>query len=196
MEKSSARKTRVFLSGPMTGYEDYNFGKFDAVAESLRGAGVDVVNPADICRRYRRERVLADEAVFRKMIDEQQAAERTCTAVLLLDGWEASAGVRKELATALELGLDLFLEKDAGLLRSMARTPGARLGHAARRISDEDWKTQSARGYPDVPAGARVLVLEEGMYNFYGGPWTRVEWNGNMYWTKPDSVSVLGKENS
>lgn len=52
-------------------------------------------------------------------------------------------------------------------------------------MADEDWKTQRARGYPNVPAGSEVEIAEEGMINFYGGPWTRIEWKGNLYWVDP-----------
>ena len=59
---------------------------------------------------------------------------------------------------------------------------------ALRRLPDEDWKTQAARGYPDVPEGAEVGVVEEGYRNFYGGPWTRVEWGGELYWVDPGGL--------
>lgn len=189
--KSAGRPLKVFVSGPMTGYEDFNFKKFDAVAGALSRAGVDVVNPVDICRKYKKEKVLADKSVFAKMVEEQQAAEKTCSAILMLDGWEVSNGARLELDTALRNGLDVFLEKDVGLITGLASNPKAKLAVALRGIYDEDWKTQSARKYPDVPAGSRMLVLTENYFNFYGGPWTEVLWNGNKYWTRPDSVFIL-----
>ena len=62
--KSEHRKLKVFISGPMTGYENFNFKKFDTIADRLLRAGVDVVNPVDICRKYKKEKVLADKSVF------------------------------------------------------------------------------------------------------------------------------------
>jgi len=50
---------------------------------------------------------------------------------------------------------------------------------ALEELADEDWKTQLARKYPNIPIGSKVNVLQENYYNWYGGPWTRVEWNGN-----------------
>lgn len=41
--------------------------------------------------------------------------------------------------------------------------------------------------YPNIPKGAEVGIIEENYCNFYGGPWTRVEWNGNWY------IKVEGK---
>ena len=59
---------------------------------------------------------------------------------------------------------------------------------ALEELADEDWKTQFARRYPNIPKGTLVNVLQEDYYNFYGGPWTRVEWNGNWYWTSPSKL--------
>ena len=56
--------------------------------------------------------VLAEMAKFQEMIDEQQRLERGCDAILLLDGWHESKGVRLELKTALDLGLGIYLEED------------------------------------------------------------------------------------
>jgi len=57
-----------------------------------------------------------------------------------------------------------------------------------RELRDQDWKTQLAGGYPDVPSGTTVKIVEEGMMNFYGGPWTRIEYRGNLYWVSPDGL--------
>lgn len=59
---------------------------------------------------------------------------------------------------------------------------------ALEELADEDWKTQAARKYPNIPKGSVVYVLQEDYYNWYGGPWTRVEWNGNLYWTSPNKL--------
>ena len=103
---------KVFLSGPMTGYPGYNFQRFNLAEKQLADAGIECVNPVHICKKYKEEHVLADKAIFDKMITEQQEAERTCDAILLLDGWQMSKGVRLELKTALEMGMQIFLEED------------------------------------------------------------------------------------
>ena len=56
--------------------------------------------------------MLADKAIFDKMIAEEQEAERGCDAILLLDGWQMSKGVRLELKIALEMDMQIFLEED------------------------------------------------------------------------------------
>lgn len=65
---------------------------------------------------------------------------------------------------------------------------------ALEELADEDWKTQAARKYPNIPRGSIVNVLQEDYYNFYGGPWIRVEWSGNWYWVNPDGIRRINKD--
>ena len=109
-------KTRIFIAGPMRGYENYNFKKFDYTEEFLRRSGFDVVNPARISRKFKESEVNSDIAVYNKMVDMQQDVERTCNAILLLDGWQWSKGVALEINTASELGMQFLLESDIAQL--------------------------------------------------------------------------------
>ena len=106
---------KIFLSGPMTGIKDFNFPLFNQVAAKYRELGYEVVNPVDICKKFKKERVLSDKAVFDKMIAEQQEAERTCNVLMLLPGWEDSRGVRLELKTALELDFQIIVEGEGAI---------------------------------------------------------------------------------
>lgn len=56
--------------------------------------------------------MLANTATFDKMVAEQQEAEKECDAILLLNGWQMSKGVRLELKTALEMDMQIYLEED------------------------------------------------------------------------------------
>lgn len=103
---------KVFLSGPMTGYSGYNFQRFNLAEKQLAQAGIECANPVHICKKYKEEHVLADKEVFDKMIAEEQEAEMGCDAILLLDGWQMSKGVRLELKIALEMDMQIFLEED------------------------------------------------------------------------------------
>lgn len=105
-------KTKIFIAGPMRGYENYNFKKFDYTEEILKTLGFDVVNPARISRKFKEKDVNSDIAVYNKMVDMQQEAERTCNTILLLDGWQWSKGVALEVQTAAELGMQFLLEAD------------------------------------------------------------------------------------
>ena len=112
-EKNKTKIHGIFISGPMTGLENYNFDKFNEVAARLIRAGYNVINPVNICKKFKQEEVVKHKEVFDAMVAEQQAAERNqCDAILLLDGWELSLGVRLELQTAIELKFQIFLEKD------------------------------------------------------------------------------------
>ena len=62
---------------------------------------------------------------------------------------------------------------------------------ALEELVDEDWKTQLARKYPNVPKGAKVKILQENYINFYGGPWSRIEWNGNWYWVSSKDLEIV-----
>ena len=109
-------KTRIFIAGPMRGYENYNFKKFDYTEEFLRRSGFDAVNPARISRKFKESEINSDITVYNKMVDMQQDAERTCNAILLLDGWQWSKGVALEINTASELGMQFLLESDIAQL--------------------------------------------------------------------------------
>ena len=112
----SSLPKKIFISGPMTGLPDFNFPRFNLAAKQLADAGIDCVNPVDVCKKYKKETVLSDPVKFQEMVNEQQRLERECDAILLLDGWEKSKGVRLELKTALELGMKIYLEEDLDIV--------------------------------------------------------------------------------
>ena len=114
----SSLPKKIFISGPMTGLPDFNFPRFNLVAKQLEDAGIDCVNPVDVCKKYKKETVLSNPAKFQEMINEQQRLERECDAILLLDGWSKSKGVRLELKTALELGMKIYLEEELDSIAS------------------------------------------------------------------------------
>ena len=178
------KKYKVFISGPMRGYEKYNFSAFDKAEEMLSSRGIECVNPARISRKFKEEDIDNATGTCNEMVRQQQEAEKTCNAILLLDGWQKSKGVMLELKTAIDLDLEIFLEKDIDLI-------GKNVAVAVEEIADEDWKTQLARKYSNIPKGSLVEVLRENYCNFYGGPWTEVKWNGNTYWTDPSNIAVV-----
>lgn len=103
---------KVFIAGPMRGYEKYNFPKFDRIEKILKNNGVECVNPGRISRKFKEKDVNSDIAVYNEMVRLQQEAERTCNAILLLDGWQWSKGAQLEVKTAAELGMQFLLESD------------------------------------------------------------------------------------
>lgn len=57
---------------------------------------------------------------------------------------------------------------------------------ALKELYDEDWKTQSAHGYPNIPKDAEVPYIET-ITNFYGR-YHKVRYLGHTYYVKPDDV--------
>lgn len=83
----------IYLSGPMSGYPDFNYPLFNKVASELRAAGNVVYNPAE----YQYEGEFPVRAAF------AEYSEFIClsaTMIALLPGWEKSLGVSAELALA------------------------------------------------------------------------------------------------
>ena len=94
-------KLRIYIAGPMTGLPDLNFPAFHEMAGLLRGAGHDVVNPAEI----NPDTTMSWHACMRRDIAELV----TCDAIYLLDGWQASKGATLEHHIAERLGLDICM---------------------------------------------------------------------------------------
>lgn len=113
VELSASRAGRVYLAGPMTGYEYFNFPAFNAEAARLRATGLDVVNPA--------EHGIVEGAEWGDYLRYDIAKLVTCEAIHFLPGWEASKGARLEHSVAKALGMPMnFADgaaRDAGEVR-------------------------------------------------------------------------------
>lgn len=91
------RPVRIYLAGPMTGYEGLNFPAFHRAAAALREAGFDVVNPAEINTD--------PTARWEDCMRADIAQLVTCERIALLPGWEQSRGARIEASIANALGM-------------------------------------------------------------------------------------------
>lgn len=94
---------RLYVAGPMRGYDLFNFPAFDAAAAQLRAAGYEVRTPAESDR----EQVGFDPtANSLDGFDMADAVRRDVELILwadgvaLLDGWERSRGATAEAAIA------------------------------------------------------------------------------------------------
>lgn len=88
---------RVYLSGPMTGYEDFNFPAFNYATKMLEEVGFVVENPAD--------KGIIEGWTWADYLKYDIAALITCEKVALLPGWECSRGARFEVLVADTLGI-------------------------------------------------------------------------------------------
>lgn len=103
---SDLKRATAYVSGPMTGYDDYNFPAFNAAADELRAAGWEVLNPAD-------KGVIDgwDWADYLRYDLEEIASK--ATHIYTLPGWRESKGARLEMHVCEELGIT-WLNPDNG----------------------------------------------------------------------------------
>lgn len=94
-------RSRVYVSGPMRGIDEFNFPAFNEAAKVLRGQGYDVINPAETF----------DGATDRKWEDYMRVDIESLLQVdevALLPNWQNSVGVKVELTVAAALGLRVW----------------------------------------------------------------------------------------
>lgn len=91
-----------YISGPMTGIEDFNRPMFDLTAERLRNLGHIVFNPSETFGR--------DTTLDKwRYMEIDLAAVRACDAVVLLPGWDRSEGALQEVQEAKRHGKDILM---------------------------------------------------------------------------------------
>ncbi len=138
---------KIYLAGPMTGYQNLNFPAFHAEAARLRELGHEVINPAELNNEdpaLTFETPEAYVAHWRDCMRVDIAALLNCETVALLDGWKASKGARLEHHIAMELGMEprlaAFFTHPARALSTCTRCGG---GH---RLSECNWPLFPANG--------------------------------------------------
>ena len=104
---------RIYLAGPMRGYELYNFPEFDRVAKEFRDLGHDVFSPADMDRElgFDETKTIEEQEVEFDLIyamGRNFAAIRECDQMVLLDNWHESSGACAEYHYAKALNKDII----------------------------------------------------------------------------------------
>ena len=90
--------TSLYLSGPMTGYPDYQ-DAFNAAEERLLTAGYDVLSPIGVA---------ALGTTWSDYLRADLALLLRAEAVAVLPGWEASRGACLEVHVAHALGMTVL----------------------------------------------------------------------------------------
>lgn len=103
---------RIYLSGPMTGYPNFNYPLFNVVSGLLRKAGHTVYNPAEFQHDEPDFPLRKAFAAYAKFICEE------ADAIVLLPSWEQSLGVSAELALAKNCKLRVVELKDLDVILS------------------------------------------------------------------------------
>ncbi|WP_153446897.1 DUF4406 domain-containing protein [Vibrio algicola] len=91
---------KLYLAGPMSGYENDNKFEFYVTALELRAQYRDhiIINPA----------VLPSGLEQHEYMDICCAMVRACEGIVLLEGWECSLGATAEYYLAKKLGKKVF----------------------------------------------------------------------------------------
>ncbi|WP_067923769.1 DUF4406 domain-containing protein [Alicyclobacillus shizuokensis] len=95
--------TKIYISGPMSGMENYNYEAFFAAEERLNEKGYEVINPA----RLGYVEGWSWEDYLRRDIKAMLDAD----AVVVLPNWLDSKGARLEILVASKLGMPIYDEE-------------------------------------------------------------------------------------
>lgn len=94
---------KLYVCGPMTGFENFNYDAFNLAAAHLRLSGYEVENPADA----EGENTTGEPQLWHWYMRRAITKLMLCDGIALLDGWEASKGAQIEVNLAYNLGMEL-----------------------------------------------------------------------------------------
>lgn len=101
---------KIYLSGPMTGYDEFNYPAFRANAALLRARGHEVVSPAE---QDEVSGLDPDTSEWHEFIRWDLRVLCDCEAIVLMDGWHKSRGARLEHHVADALGMQVLTISEA-----------------------------------------------------------------------------------
>lgn len=90
---------KIYIAGPISGLPNFNRDAFNAVAHRLLGLSHVALNPAILPDGLEQHEYMAICIEMVKMADQ----------LVMLPGWERSAGARAEHALAIKLGKAIIL---------------------------------------------------------------------------------------
>lgn len=88
---------KLYISGPMTGIEDYNRPAFNEAAATLESVGYEVFNPAS---------TVIEGGRWAQYMREDIKAMMDCDAIAFLPEWENSPGAKLEFLLGSQLGFE------------------------------------------------------------------------------------------
>jgi hypothetical protein len=142
------RRQKVYLAGPMRGYEDLNRAAFESATVDLVGRGYDVFNPA----------ANEDDGLsFKECMAVDLPAVAAADIVIVLAGWQDSAGARLEVYVADECEIPVLNYPDIEPARHPSSARYHRIIGELGRLHD---RKQSDYGRANDPF-ANVRASEE-----------------------------------
>lgn len=103
MSETNIVKKRVYLSGPISGYDlDSRKEEFRRVAYLLEAKGYKVSNPMD--------NGVPDDAPTKEHMKADILMLLKCDAIYMMSRWNHSAGCLTEFHIATAIGLDVYFE--------------------------------------------------------------------------------------
>lgn len=93
---SMDRDATLYISGPMTGYENYNYDFFARTQEFLEGQGLTIESPHTNPWPPGWEH-MPPERLWEEMMKLCMIQMDRCEGIILLRGWPVSRGARVEL---------------------------------------------------------------------------------------------------
>lgn len=104
-----------YISGPMTGYKNYNYNYFEIVHRTLITRGLNIESPHRNPRPENWETMDKHE-LWLYMMDLCYKQMEGCQGIIMLKGWPQSTGARKELFIMLEKDAPVYYYDDFELI--------------------------------------------------------------------------------
>lgn len=98
------RDNRVYISGPITGIDDY-MERFSKAEKELEAQGFGVINPAKV-----NAQLPADITTYEEYMKMSKVMLNMCTHIYMLKGWEKSIGANREYGYALASDMTIMRE--------------------------------------------------------------------------------------
>lgn len=98
------RDNRVYISGPITGIDDY-MEHFSRAEKELEAKGFCVINPAKV-----NAQLPADITSYEEYMKMSMVMLNMCTYIYMLKGWEKSPGANREYGYALASDMIIMRE--------------------------------------------------------------------------------------
>ena len=103
---------KIYLSGKITGLDKEVYTRqFERAETFYKTSGFDVINPVKIGEEILKQN---PSAKWEDFMQKDLEALRTCTHIVLLEGWEESKGAKMEKAEAEKMGLEIMYLKFYG----------------------------------------------------------------------------------